>query len=211
MTQEEKTLTPKKLYRKGSTSSDEMVDVLASKASVERRVGSSPTLRTNSDCMLKVLEFPMREQKYDFDCSVAAGWSLLKYCKIKVDYNTILKASKVCPVDGLSPIKLVNLLKKFGLNVSLKERTNIRFLKGQIKADKPIILLLQHRKEYRKSWKNTWIYGHYAVLFGYDEKRLFLYNPSIGGIKVLTYDQLNNRWHDDWNGGEFIKTAIVID
>ena len=54
----------------------------------------------------------MREQKYDFDCSVAAGWSFLKYRKIKVDYNTLLKASKVCPVDGLHPQKLVNLIKK---------------------------------------------------------------------------------------------------
>ena len=160
--------------------------------------------------MLKVLELPMREQRYDFDCSVAVGWSFLRYCKIKVDYSILLKASKVCPVDGLHPQKLVNLIRKFGLDVSLKEHTNIRFLKSQINASKPVIILLQHRKEYRKTWKNTWIYGHYGVVFGYDDDKIFIYNPSIGGVKILTYEQLNNRWHDDWNGGEFIKTAIVF-
>jgi ABC-type bacteriocin/lantibiotic exporter with double-glycine peptidase domain len=162
--------------------------------------------------MLKVLDLPMREQKYDFDCSVAAGWSLLKYNKIKVEYNTLLKASKVCPVDGLSPIKLVNLLKKFGLNVELQEHKNIRFLKGQINKGNPTIILLQHRKEYNKSWEDTWIYGHYGVMFGFDNDndKVFIYNPSMGGTKILTYEQLNSRWHDEWNGGTFIKTVIII-
>jgi len=161
--------------------------------------------------MLKVLDLPMREQKYDFDCSVAAAWSLLKYYKIKVEYNTILKASKVCPVDGLSPIKLVNLLKKFGLDVELQEHKNIRFIKGQINKGNPVIILLQHRKEYNKSWEDTWIYGHYGVMFGFDNDndRVFIYNPSIGGTKILTYEQLNCRWHDEWNGGTFIKTVII--
>jgi hypothetical protein len=39
-------LVLKRPSKRELTSSDGMVDVLASKASVERRVGSSPTLRT---------------------------------------------------------------------------------------------------------------------------------------------------------------------
>jgi len=158
--------------------------------------------------MVKILKLPMREQRYDFDCSVAAAWSLLKYYKIKVDYNTLLKASKVCPVNGLQPLKLVNLLKKFGLETNLIEHKTIRFLKSQINKDKPVVILGQSRKEYNKSWNNTWTHGHYGIVFGYDDNRIFLYDPSIGGVRTLTYDQLNMRWHDEWKNNRFIKSVI---
>lgn len=159
--------------------------------------------------MHKILHFPMREQKYDFDCSVAAAWSYLKYSKIKVDYNTLLKASKVCPVDGLRPEKVINLLKKFGLETILVEHKNIRFIKKQILNDNPVIVLLQGRKEYKKSWKNSWIHGHYSIVFGFDDRRVFIYDPYIGGVKTFTFDQFNSRWHDEWNGGKFIKMVII--
>lgn len=151
----------------------------------------------------------MREQRYDFDCSVAVGWSLLKYYKIKVDYNELLKASKVCPVDGLRPQKLVSLLHKFGLSAKIVEHKTIKYLKTQINNGHPVIVLVQHRKEYKKSWRNTNIYGHYQIVFGYNNKKLLLYDPSIGGTKILTYDQLNARWHDGWNGEKFVKAVII--
>ena len=160
--------------------------------------------------MSKILNLPMREQKYDFDCSVATAWSILKYYKIKIDYNTLLKASKVCPVNGLQPLKLVNLLKKFGVESNLIEHKTIRFLKSQINKDKPIVILGQARKDYNKSWADTWSHGHYGVVFGYDDYRMFIYDPSIGGVRTLTNDQLNARWHDEWKNTKFLKSVITI-
>lgn len=159
---------------------------------------------------LKILQLPMREQKYDFDCSVAIAWSLLKYHKIKVDYNTLLKTSKVSPVDGLQPLKFVNLLKKFGLDANLDHHKTIRYLKTQIKKNNPVIVLIQSRKEYNKSWSNTWMYGHWGLVFGYDTHRIFMYDPSIGGVRAYTYDQFNTRWHDEWKSTKFIKSVISI-
>jgi ABC-type bacteriocin/lantibiotic exporter with double-glycine peptidase domain len=161
--------------------------------------------------MLKVLKFSIRGQWYDFDCGVTVAWSILKYLKIKVTYESILKASKVCPVDGLKPIKLVNLLEKFGLSVVCENNKNIRFLKKQITNDKPVIVLIQARKEYKKSWSNTWIHGHYVVVIGFDKNRLFIYDPSMGGsVKIFTHKQFYNRWHDYLNNNDYIRTAIYI-
>ena len=159
--------------------------------------------------MYMVLQIPMREQNYDFDCSLAVAWSYLKHSKIKVDYNTLLKLSKISPIDGLCPEKLVILLKKFGLETNLEERKNIKYLKNQIINKKPVIVLLQARKEYRKSWKNTWSHGHYCIVFGFDDFRVFIYDPYIGGIKLFTFDQFNNRWHDEWNNKKYTKSVII--
>jgi ABC-type bacteriocin/lantibiotic exporter with double-glycine peptidase domain len=161
--------------------------------------------------MSKVLKLPMREQKYDFDCSISAAWSYLKYHKINVDYNELLEASKISPVNGLHPQKLVTLLKKFGLNTILLEHQNIRFLKKQINLEIPVIILMQYRKEYKKSWKNSWNYGHYGIIFGCNDRTCLMYDPWNGEAKKFTYVQLNNRWHDKRDDDNiFIKTVITI-
>jgi len=161
--------------------------------------------------MLKVLKFPTKGQWYDFDCGVTVAWSVLKYLKIKVSYETILKASKVCPVDGLKPQKLISLLGKFGVEAVCEQNKNIRFLKGQINRDKPVIVLVQARKEYKKSWSNSWEHGHYVVVIGFDDDRVFIYDPSMGGsIKVLTHKQFYARWHDYSNNNNYIRTVIYI-
>jgi ABC-type bacteriocin/lantibiotic exporter with double-glycine peptidase domain len=161
--------------------------------------------------MAKILKLPMKGQWYDFDCGVAITYSILKYFKKKVTYEDVLKASKVCPVNGLKPSKLINLLKKFELNAVCENNKNIRFLKNQINADNPVIVLVQSRKEYRKSWSNTWIHGHYVIVIGYDTNRVFIYDPQMGGsIKILTHEQFYGRWHDYSNNIDYIHTVIYI-
>jgi ABC-type bacteriocin/lantibiotic exporter with double-glycine peptidase domain len=161
--------------------------------------------------MSKVLKFPAKGQWYDFDCGVTVAWAILKYSKIKTTYESVLKASKVCPVDGLKPSKLITLLTKFGLDVQLESNKNIRFIKSQINADKPVIVLIQARKEYKKPWSNSWIHGHYVIVIGFDKNRLFIYDPQMGGsIKVLTHKQFYARWHDYSNNNDYIRTVIYI-
>jgi ABC-type bacteriocin/lantibiotic exporter with double-glycine peptidase domain len=162
--------------------------------------------------MAKVLKLPMKGQWYDFDCGVAIAWSLLKYSKIKVTYEDVLQTSKVCPVNGLKPSKLMTLLGKYGLSAVCENNKNIRFLKNQINANKPVIVLIQARKEYNKSWSNTWIHGHYVIVIGYDTNRVFIYDPQMGGsIKILTHKQFYGRWHDYLNNIDYIRTVIYIE
>jgi ABC-type bacteriocin/lantibiotic exporter with double-glycine peptidase domain len=160
---------------------------------------------------LKVLSLPMGKQKYDFDCGVAVAWSILRYKKIKVNYESVLQISKVCPVNGLKPTKLINLLEKYGLTAVCENNKNIRFLKKQISANNPVIVLIQLRKEYKKSWSNTWIHGHYIIVIGFGTNRLVVFDPSWGGsIKIFTHNQFYNRWHDENNGNIFPQSTIYL-
>lgn len=176
-------------------------------------MGSTPTLGTKNciDIMAKMLKLPIKGQWYDFDCGVRVAWSILKYYKIQVTYETLLKTSKVCPVDGLKPPKLVNLLEKYDLNVICENNKNIRFLKKQITNNNPVIVLIQSRKEYKKSWSDSWIHGHYVVVMGFDDTRLFIYDPQMGGtIKIFTHENFYNRWHDYLNNIDYIRTVIYV-
>jgi len=153
----------------------------------------------------------MKGQWYDFDCGVNVAWSVLKYSKIKVTYENVLQTSKVCPVNGLKPSKLMTLLGKYGLTAVCENNKNIRFLKSQINANKPVIVLIQSRKEYKKRWSNSWIHGHYVVVIGCGTNRIFVYDPQMGGnIKIFTHKQFYNRWHDYHNNIDYIRTVIYV-
>ena len=162
--------------------------------------------------MLKILKFPTKGQLYDFDCGVAVAWSMVKYSKINISYKSALKASKVSPVDGLKPPNLIKFLKSFGLSAVCENNKNIRFLKKQINADKPVIVLIQYRKGYKKSWLNTWTQGHYVVIIGYDKNRIIISDPSMGGsVKMLTHKEFYECWHDYLENNDYIRTVIYIE
>jgi ABC-type bacteriocin/lantibiotic exporter with double-glycine peptidase domain len=159
----------------------------------------------------KILKLPMKGQWYDFDCGVRVAWSLLRYYKVNITYESVLKASKVCPVDGLKPAKLVSLLTKYGLNAVCEQNKNIRFLKKQLNADNPVVVIIQARKEYKKSWSNSWANGHYVIVMGCGKNKIFIFDPSTGGnVRIFTHKQFYQRWHDEFKSETYIRTAIVI-
>lgn len=70
-----------------------------------------------------------------------------------------------------------------------------------IENENPVALLIQawpNKKIRNGDWLNINAFGHYVVAFGYDnkERRLFYYDPWDGKHKVISYDKLNDRWHD---------------
>ena len=158
----------------------------------------------------KILKFPMKEQKYNYDCGVAAAWSVLRYFGERPNYIQLLNGSGVDLENGLPPYMLVELLKYFGLDAELEEFRSIRFIKNEIFHEKPVITLFQMRKGYGRAWNKTWDYGHYIVVVGYDRNRLFIYDPWIGGMRVLTNEMFRARWHDTSEGIKYIKPCITI-
>ncbi len=162
--------------------------------------------------MGKILKFPMKEQLHNFDCGVAVAWATLRYYGEKPHYLNLIKGSGVCPVDGLNPYMLMDLLRHYGLYPNLEENKSIRYIKNEIMNDRPVITVVQMRKEYNRPWSKTWSYGHYVTVIGFDNTKLFLYDPWIGGIRSYKNEMFYNRWHDcSPEGDKYIKTCITID
>ena len=78
----------------------------------------------------------------------------------------------------------------------------------------PTILLLQAWADDLKDvdWKNDYKDGHYVTCIGFNNDSIFFEDPSSYVRTFLTFDELNDRWHDfaDDNKSKISHVGIVI-
>ncbi|OGY43826.1 MAG: hypothetical protein A3B89_00260 [Candidatus Buchananbacteria bacterium RIFCSPHIGHO2_02_FULL_40_13] len=144
---------------------------------------------------MKMLNFPLLRQTYEYDCGAKALHSVLIYYNIDVSEQEVIKITKTnkngTPVEGI-----IKAAKHFGLKAS-EEILDIGRLKNYTKKKIPVIILLQAWLSSEvKNWRNHWTDGHYVVAIGYDRKKIYFADPYSIRLTYLTYDELNERWHD---------------
>ena len=130
--------------------------------------------------------------------------------------------------DGTHPLKIVNVLRRIGLETSLREGLSLDDLKGMVDRGESVIVDFQawagdargpiqarghtgRPHDYATEWES----GHYCILVGYDKDRLYLEDPSLlGTIGTLSPDDFVARWHDYENENgqrrKYVHAAIVV-
>lgn len=157
--------------------------------------------------MQTIPNFPIREQKSEYDCGVASLWCVLKYYGIQVAYDELTNLLKTSPLHGTSVKRFIKVCKDFDLKCDYF-RNDISRIKKYIRKEIPIVCLIQNRKE--TYWYNTWEHGHYVVIIGYARKRLYFFDPATGGVEMISIKKFKKQWHDMSRGVVYKKVAIAI-
>jgi len=145
--------------------------------------------------MKKILNFPGLKQVYDYDCGANAVQGVLDYYGIDVREGEIMKLSKTSKRCGTSISGIKKVLRYF--NLKYKDgKMNIEKIKNYINKKIPVLIIIQAwAYEKKKDWKD----GHYAVVIGYSDKRIYFEDPYIGKRTYLSYKEFIDRWHDEDN------------
>jgi ABC-type bacteriocin/lantibiotic exporter with double-glycine peptidase domain len=72
-------------------------------------------------------------------------------------------------------------------------------LERAVDSREPPIVDLQAWSDRQAPWAEIWDAGHYVVMVGYDDKRLFFMDPctlSPEGYAFLLRTEFEARWHD---------------
>jgi len=125
--------------------------------------------------------------------------------KIVLDYFGVNKTTKVltemCKTTKENGTSLKNIIragKDLGFKVTVKDNTKISDIKRQI--DKNIPVIIDWFIDFEKIGFPD---GHYSVVFGYDDKYIYIADPVLGERKFL-YEDFLRCWFDF--EGECIKT-----
>ncbi|MFZ2956920.1 MAG: cysteine peptidase family C39 domain-containing protein [Candidatus Ozemobacteraceae bacterium] len=120
------------------------------------------------------------------------------------------------PEDGTHPLRITKYLVKIGLDAKIVENMSLDDLRHHIDTHDVVIINYQAwgdpiGKNYSKEWED----GHYSVAIGYNEKMIFIEDPSLlGTIGYLTNDEFLSRWHDYENENgkrrEYRNMGIVV-
>ena len=161
------------------------------------------------------LDFPEFRQIYNYDCGVTAMQQILVYYGIEKREDELIKMLDSKKEDGTKLSKMVDVAKYFGLEVDIIKNSSIKEIKNLIDNNIPPILLLQAWRSFSDKtidWKKSFIDGHYAIAIGYNENTIFFEDPSSVVRTYLTFDELEDRWHDlnDNNKTKNYHTMLVI-
>lgn len=125
---------------------------------------------------MKIKKFLELRQTYFWGCGAKAMQAVLAYYGIDVHEEAIMKLAGTTktgtPVKGLKKV-----VKKYGLKCEAGKMT-IEEVKNYIKKRIPVIILLQvwTIKE-NVDWGKHWTDGHYAVVVGYNKKKMYFEDP----------------------------------
>ncbi|MDF1667491.1 MAG: peptidase C39 family protein, partial [Planctomycetota bacterium] len=145
----------------------------------------------------KVLDgVPDVVQKTDYSCGCAALQSVLAYWGIDLSEKQITKDAKVDPNVGAELEDLAKVAIAQGCVAVLKEKWTLKDLYKELKAKRPVIVLIQAWRENKKlAWKDDWDDGHYVVVIGMDRKNVYVEDPSLEDARgKIPLKEFVERW-----------------
>jgi predicted double-glycine peptidase len=152
-----------------------------------------------------LLPLPMVKQRTSFSCGNAATLSLLRYWNweafAEVDETDLYLPLQTTHARGTEPEPIAAYLSAAG-GLSAKYRhsdVTVSDLERAVDAGQPPIVDLQACRDDESPWRDVWDAGHYVVMVGYDDERLFFMDPSTmtpGPYAYLARTEIDERWHD---------------
>ena len=147
---------------------------------------------------------PVVTQRSNFSCGPAAALALLRFWRPEA-YDAVEEVALYAPLEttdarGTEPEPIAELLRKSGLEAKYRYGdVTVNDLERAVDAGEPPIVDLQAWTDHPIPYRDTWDAGHYVVMVGYDDERLFFADPSTmtpHGYVFLPRAELDERWHD---------------
>jgi len=160
--------------------------------------GLSALLPTN------LVQIPVVRQRRGFSCGAAAALAVLRYwypeAYAYTEEDALYPALQTTDALGTEPEPMVELLRSSGLHAVYRHGdVTVADLERAVDAREPPIVDLQAWREREEPWRETWDAGHYVMMVGYDDEKLFFADPSTvtpHGYAFLPRAELDERWHD---------------
>ena len=148
---------------------------------------------------------PLISQAHPWSCGAAALMAVLVYYGVFDEPESRLDAELgVTPDDGTSVARIVAEARRFGLEAEARTGMAIEDLGRELAGGALIIAAVQAwATEPVTDWRARWEDGHYVVVVGVSDDRVYVMDPSVRtGYAYLRRDEWMARWHDYDRDGE---------
>ena len=160
---------------------------------------------------MNALDFPIIRQSTLDTCSCASVQACLCYYGIDCREEQIRNVMQVRRNDQeIHPRKIVRAFRHFGL-ISVYGKLALNDLMAYVDRGTPVIINLQAWYKTKNPDFSLDNDGHYAVVIGYDKRRIIFSDPASFYKTYLSFGELEKRWHDgdkgDW---DYDHMGIVV-
>jgi predicted double-glycine peptidase len=160
---------------------------------------------------------PLISQATPWTCGAAALMAALVYFEAFDEPESRLDTDlHATPEQGVHPERIAEVARAFGLHADVRTGLNLGEVESELDSGALVIVSLQAwptrpTADPATGWEN----GHYVVVVGLDEARVYAMDPSVRtGYAYLARDEFVRRWHDydvrDGKREEFERLGIVL-
>jgi predicted double-glycine peptidase len=160
---------------------------------------------------------PLISQAHPWSCGAAALMAVLVYYGVFDEPESRLDAELgATPEDGTAVTRIVDEARRFGLEAEARPGLAIEDLRRELARGALIIAAVQAwPTETVTDWRARWEDGHYVVVVGLSDDRVYVMDPSVRtGYAYLDRDEWLARWHDYDRDGQrrvvWDRLGIVI-
>lgn len=165
----------------------------------------------------QLVPVPLISQSSPWTCGPAAVMAVLVYfgafdgAESQLDVE--LRATRE---DGTRVSDIVAVTRRFGLRAEARTGLALDDLRRELAGGAVVIVALQAWASGEVTdWRSHWEDGHYVVVVGVTEDRVYVMDPSVRtGYAYLPREEFVERWHDyDVDGGRKVvwdRLGIVI-
>jgi len=140
-------------------------------------------------------------------CGVASLKIVLNYLGIDKTENELAKLTDLILGLGVSDQSIAKVAKSLDLKVEIKNESSFKDIEDWLGKRVPVIVnwFTRGRQDYNSSKVAD---GHYSVVFGIDEKYIYLQDPEIGAERKIEREDFMKVWFDFT--GYFLKPEELI-
>jgi predicted double-glycine peptidase len=166
----------------------------------------------------RLLPVPLISQARPWSCGAAALMATLVYFDVYDESESVLDVDlHVSPEDGTKVASIVDEARRFGLKAAARTEMTLDDLGRELARGAVVIAAIQAWPAHRiADWRTDWEDGHYVVVVGLSNDRVYLMDPSVRtGYAYLDRKEFVARWHDyDVDGDKRVvwnKLGIVVE
>ncbi|KKQ17807.1 MAG: hypothetical protein US31_C0016G0014 [Berkelbacteria bacterium GW2011_GWA1_36_9] len=140
-------------------------------------------------------------------CGPASLKIVLDFYGLKKTEQDLANLIGVVPGIGVDDKSIKKAVKSLGFKVQIKNESTFDDIEGWLKKGVPIIVdwFTRGRCDYDDSEVAD---GHYSVVFGLDDKYIYLQDPETGNKRKIERDDFMKVWFDFM--GKHIKPGELI-
>jgi predicted double-glycine peptidase len=159
------------------------------------------------------IDIPLCRQATDYTCGAAALQSILYYYGDEWSEGALAEELKSDPDRGTNYRSIMAVAQAEGLQAESRTDMTIDDLQAHVKAHKLVMVALQAWAEDASNYADDWNSGHYAVVVGYDDARIYFMDPlQLGNYTCIPNEDFLSRWHDTDNDNvtRLLRFGIII-
>lgn len=167
---------------------------------------SSPAAQTPPDAVTTIpagigpvmlMGVPDVRQAEFYSCGASSFQAVMNYYgkdSFESDLRVMLNTT---PTHGTYPWDMVRVAQQQGFEAEWKENLTVNDLEASLRQGVPVIIDGQRVRALDGTWENSWDAGHYMVVYGLDDRNVYLEDPYLLGSRLnMTRETFVASWHD---------------